>query len=345
MDDVASVSNAGAGQFDLSQNGTFVYRTGKAGQETFSLIVLPGGGSAKMQTLMSKPGSYHTPRFSPDGRRVALAIESGTGMDLSAYDLESDSVSRLTFAGQESFNPVWAPDGKHIAFESVAGDSYGISWVRSDGAGGVQKLLEGKYNVLPHSISADSRRLAYYQEDPETHLDIWTTVLDMTDPDHPKAGKPEAFARTASNEMEPAFSPDGRWLAYASDESGSYDVYVRPFPQAAGGGKWQISSGGGKAPVWSRKERSLFFENLDNRIMVAPYAVNGDSFLASKPRVWSDQELVSPTPYVNFDLAPDGTRIVGLVRPQAAEGTRGSVHVTFLLNFLDELRRKVPVGK
>jgi Tol biopolymer transport system component len=344
LEDVASVANAGAGQFDISRNGIFVYRSGKAGWETWLLATLSEKeGSTKVQSLLSMPGSYHTPRFSPDGRRVALALESATGMDISVYDLERESLSRLTFVGQETFSPVWTPDGKHIAFQSIAGNNYGIGWMRSDGAGGVQKLLEGRYSMLPSAISADGRHMAYYETNPETNLDVWTTLLDMTDADHPKLGKPEPFARTASNEAEPAFSPDGRWLAYDSDESGAYEVYVAPFPQSAGGGKWQISSGGGKMPVWSRNGSKLFFENPEKRIMVAAYTTQGDSFFASKPRLWSDQELVVSTPYPNFDVSPDGAKIVGLIRPQGAEGTKGNIHVTFLLNLFDELHRRVPV--
>ena len=168
--------------------------------------------------------------------------------------------------------------------------------------------------------------------------------LDMADPDHPKPGKPEPFARSQANQMHPFFSPDGRWIAYTSDESGSNEVYVRPFPETAAGGKWQVSSGGGQVPVWSPDGRNLFFETLDNRIVEAGYTVKGDTFVASKPRLWSDQRLYAPTADQNFDLFPDGSRIAAVI-PLTTEQGGGSVHVTFLLNFFDELRRRVPVGK
>ena len=112
----------------------------------------------------------------------------------------------------------------------------------------------------------------------------------------------------------------------------------------AGGGKWQVSSGGGKIPVWSRDGRSLFFETLDNRIMVAGYSANGTTFAANKPRLWSNIKLTNPTNDQNFDLSPDGTTIEALA-PAAAGENRASVHVTFLLNFFDELRRKAPPGR
>ena len=104
-----------------------------------------------------------------------------------------------------------------------------------------------------------------------------------------RAGKPEVFLQTPADERSPSFSPDGRWMAYASDESGTYQVYVRAFPDK--GGKWQISNSGGTYPMWSRNGHELFFETLDNHIMVAAYTVKGDSFVADKPRVWSEKQL------------------------------------------------------
>jgi eukaryotic-like serine/threonine-protein kinase len=215
-------------------------------------------------------------------------------------------------------------------------------WIRSDGAGGPQTLLEGKAVAEPHSISPDGRRVAY-QHRSDMNFAIWTLPLDLNDPDHPKPGKPEPFAQTAANEVQPAFSPDGRWMAYASDESGVYEVYVRPFP-VSGGGKWQISSGGGKIPLWSRDGKNLFFETLDNRIMEASYVVSGVSFSPGKPRLWSDKQLISPIADGNYDIAPDGT-IEGLVASPAPEERNTSLHVTFLLNFFDELRRRASQAK
>ncbi len=104
-----------------------------------------------------------------------------------------------------------------------------------------------------------------------------------------RAGKPEVFLQTPADERYPSFSPDGRWMAYSSDESGTFQVYVRAFPDK--GGKWQISNSGGGYPMWSRNGHELFFETLDNHIMVAAYTVKGDSFVADKPRMWSEKQL------------------------------------------------------
>jgi Tol biopolymer transport system component/tRNA A-37 threonylcarbamoyl transferase component Bud32 len=345
LQDVASITTSGAGQFDISRNGVFVYRSGKAGPQVWSLFTLEAsaGGSSKATPMLAKPAAYYTPRYSPDGKRLALGIESGNGVDISVYDFQNDVLSRLTFTGQVSFDPVWTPDGRHIAFYSRTGKNVSIGWVRSDGAGGVQTLIAGNA-VTPYSFSPDGRRLAYYDENPQSRFETWILPLDLTDPDHPRAGKPEQFAPSQANQLHPALSPDGRWMAYTSDESGSLgEVYVRPFPETTAGGKWQISSGGGRMPFWSRDGKNLFFETLDNRIAVTGYSAKGETFLPGKPVVWSDKQIFAPTNDENFDVSPDGRKIAAIMQLSGESGA--SVHVTFLLNFFDELRRRVPVSK
>jgi serine/threonine-protein kinase len=227
---------------------------------------------------------------------------------------------------------VWAQDGKHILFDNRDA----LFWVRSDGAADPQLLLKPGTMQRPGSISPDGRELAYYDVDPEMGFDIWTLPLDLTDSDHPRAGKPEVFLRTSANELLPRFSPDGRWIAYRSDESGSYEVYVRPFPPGRGG-KWQISAGGGLYALWAKNGRELFYETVDNRIMVVDYTVNGDSFDPAKPRLWSDKQLFY-TGESNLDLAPDGKRFLVFESPEAP---KNPPRIVFLLNFFDELRRKI----
>ncbi len=199
----------------------------------------------------------------------------------------------------------------------------------------------------PSSFFPDGRRLAYYGLDANGRLKIWTVTLDVSDPDHPKPGKPELFLDTQNNERYPAVSPDGRWIAYESDESGIYEVYVRPFPPPLGGagGKWQISTTGGTLPIWSRNGRELFFENPDNRIMVTDYEVKNESFDAGKPRLWSDQRLQDVGGLQNYDLAPDGKRFAILPEFESPAEGKGNIHLTFLLNFFDELRRRAPASK
>jgi eukaryotic-like serine/threonine-protein kinase len=133
-------------------------------------------------------------------------------------------------------------------------------------------------------------------------------------------------------------------MAYLSDESGGYQVYVRAFPDK--GGKWQISGNGGMYPLWARNGRDLFFRTEDNQIMVAGYTVKGDSFVANKPRVWSEKKIANMGQLANYALSPDGKRIVALMQAGTPEDQKAAQsHVIFLENFFNELRRKVPVGK
>ncbi len=341
LEDVAGQSASGGGQFDFSRNGTLVYLSGPAVAATYPVVWLESTG--KMPPLLSKAGEYFTPRLSPDGQRLALALQGSSGDDIWVYDLPRDSMTRLTFTSGVNRFPVWSPDGKHIAFLSASPGKSSINWVRADGGGTVEKLLD-KPGATPWSFSPDSRRLAYYERSPQTGNDLWTLPLDPSDPEHPKPGKPEVFLRSNFNEFNPAFSTDGRWIAYVSDESGMFEIYVRPFPGP--GGKWQISTAGGFYPVWSRNGRELFYETPepDGRIMVTEYTTKADSFLAGKPRLWSDKQILN-TNSVNLDLAPEGKRFAVFPIPSAAGESKADVHVTFLLNFFDELRRKVKVAK
>jgi len=343
LEDVASDPTTAAGQLDFSRAGSLVYRSGKAAARTWPVLWLDGSG--KTQPLLAKPGTYFTPRISPNGQRLAVMLESGKDQEIWVYEPRRDTMSRLTSTTQGALYPVWSPDGKHIAFQSRSGGSMSIDWIRSDGAGEALKLLESKNDVRPDSFSPDGRRMAYTERSPETGYDLLTVALDLNDPEHPKAGKPEPFLRTPSDERDAVFSPDGRWIAYTSDESGTREVYVRPFPGP--GGKWQISTGGAKYPRWLANGQTLFYESLapEDRIMAADYTSTGDSFSASKPRVWASLPMTDASGDVNLDVAPDGKRFAVFPAPDPKEAEKGSVHVTFLLNFFDELRRKVPAGK
>jgi serine/threonine-protein kinase len=335
QEDVAVSPNNGTAEIDFSQNGTLVYLSGNTGN-AWPVVWLDSSG--KTTPLISEPGTYLTPRFSPDGKWLALGVNTGGPGAVWRYDLQRDSMSRLSSAESLPY-PVWTPDGKHIIFRS----SGAINWIRSDGAGEVQELLKRSAQIIPFSLSPDGRRLAYTELSPNNATDLWTLPLDLSDPEHPKPGKPELFLGTQDNEQNPSFSPNGRWIAYYSNESGVNEVYVRPFPGP--GGKWQISSGGGYRPIWSQNDHEVFYETLtlDHQIMVADYTAKGDSFMAGKPRVWSETPIYDPGA-TNFALAPDGKRFA--VFPTSdSTGKKDNLHVTFLLNFADELRRIAPPSK
>ena len=213
--------------------------------------------------------------------------------------------------------------------------------IRTDGSGKPLPLPQSSNSQWPSSFTPDGKRLAYVERS-ATSNDLWTVPL-ASDGAGLHAGKPELFLQAPANERA-FFPPDGRWLAYSSNESGTTQIYVRAFPDK--GVKWQISNSGGMYPMWSRNGREFFFETLDDRIMVAAYTLKGDSFVAGKPRLWCEKRLGGAINHrKNVDLAPDGKRFAALMPVEGPHAQQKRSHVVFLENFSDELRRKAPAGK
>ena len=332
LDQVGYNTAQSSAQLDFSQTGTLIYRSGGGGGGLLTVAWLDAAG--KVQPLLAKPGNYGLPSLSPDGQRLALELTEGSGTDIWLYDWQRDTMGRLTFTG-DALDPVWSPDGRYIAFRALGA---GMSVTRSDGAGKPQSLTQSKNLQAPWSFIPDGKRLAFFEQGSGSEYDLWTVPLESDDAGL-RAGKPEVFLQTPADERYPSFSPDGRWMAYSSNESGTFQIYVRAFPDK--GGKWQISNSNGTYPMWSRNGHELFFETLDNHIMAAAYTVKGDSFVAYKPRVWSEKQLGGIVNTAkNVDLAPDGKRIVALMPAETVEGQKAQNHVVFLENFFDEVRRR-----
>jgi len=345
LEDVIYSRYFGAGNFDFSRTGTFVYVSSKGQVPATSIFLLDSAG--KTEPLHLTPGFYMTPRFSPDGKRLAFGMGPDGHREI-VHELERGVTSRVTSLLGVSIWPVWTPDGKNIVFPTQ-GASQGMYWVRADGAGDAQRLTDGKSGFAsPGSFSPDGTRLAYSQTRGDSRGEIWTaTVEGDRDQGAPgvRLGKPELFLRSASSlsaQIEPVFSPDGRWLAYVSDETGTREVYVRPFPGP--GSRSQISTGGGMVPIWSRAARELFFLTPDRRIAVAGYTSTGDSFVASKPQVWSEKRLPEVPPFsFSIDLAPDGKRFAVVLFADGTAEPKPLTRVTILQNFFDEVNQRVPV--
>jgi Tol biopolymer transport system component len=336
VEDIASDPISGAGQFDASASGTLVYLAGP-GMQAWPMAWLDAAGAT--EPILSKTAMYYSPRFSPDGRRLAFAMEAGNGSDLYVYEFAHQSITRLTFTQQGNIEPVWTPDGKYIAYRSTRPS--GLWWIRADGGGEPQLLSNVSGDAQACSFSPDGKRLAYQVPNGATGLDISILPLDLSDPDHPKPGTPEPLLATNASERYAAFSPNGRWIAYQSDESGNPEVYVRRVSDPRG--KWQVSVGSGTVPIWSRNGREIFYRSPANQIMVSEYEETDHSFVARNRRAWSPAHILDPG-YVNLDLAPDGKRFAVFLDPRVSAQRNGNLHVTFLLNFFDELRRRAPAG-
>jgi dipeptidyl aminopeptidase/acylaminoacyl peptidase len=334
LDRVVYSVRSGTAQFDCSRSGTLVYRTGapEGGQLTVRRLDAAG----KSLPLVQTPGQYGAPVLSPDGRRLALLVSEGPNREVWIYDLQRGANTKLTFDGGVKSTPTWTPDGRFVLFH---GDG-GIFWTRSDGSGKPEILLASKQFLNPWSFTPDGKRLAFFDRNVSEHLepDLWTVSIE-NDGASLRAGKPELFLRTPFNEMAPAFSPDGRWIAYQSNESGITEVYVRAFPDQHG--KRQISNSGGRFPRWSRAGNELFFHTDDGDIMAAAYTASADSFVTESPRRWTPKRLLTNLvfgPY--YDVAPDGKSLVTLAPAEGQEDQPSRNHVVFLTNFFDELRRR-----
>jgi Tol biopolymer transport system component/predicted Ser/Thr protein kinase len=337
LDDVAYLSQLGTGQFDISRTGSMVYRRSSGGASAIMATLHWVDPTGKKEALLAKPGVYANPSLSPDGKRVALMIGEGGSSDVWVYDPQRDAMTRLTFGGGAYLYPIWSPDGQYVVFGRLR--SGGIFQTRADGAGQPQALTQTKSTQAPSGFTPDGKRLAYMEQAP-AKVQIWTVPLEDQG-GQLKAGKPEQFLKSGFRDGLPTLSPDGRWLAYTSNESGKLEVYVRAFPPPSSGqgGKWQISNNGGTSARWSRDIRDLLYQSGD-QIMAASYTVKGNSFVPEKPRVW-----IAKLGGTEWDLAPDGKRVVVVTPVESAEAPKQEHEVVFLENFFDELRRRAPADK
>jgi len=201
---------------------------------------------------------------------------------------------------------VWSPDGRYVVFENGAGTLF---WIRADGGGALQPLVKSGARMVPYSFSPDGKRLALAS----TGYDLYTVSVG-NEGGSLHAGKPEPFLATSSDERSPFFAPDGKWLAYSSDESGVFQVYVRAFPNT--GGKWLISNEGGVHPIWPRSGDRIFFRTKDNHVMSVAYNVNGDTFDDERPRLWTPTQMGNVGLVANYDVAADGKRVLALMETE-----------------------------
>lgn len=340
LTDVASDPSIGLGNFSVTRDGTLVYRSGNPAETQWPLYWLDATGKATQ--LPGKLNAWAVPRISPDGKWLAVQHDAGYVADsqIWIHDLERGAASQLFSGGVKASHPVWAPDSKHIVFRRLERTGkVRLYWTRADGSGDNHLLLEGDRETYPHSFSPDGRTLTYTVGTMADH-DIWVVSLDLADPERPRAGNPQPLIKTSAREISHAVSPDGRWIAYESVEASSIQIFVKPFGE--GGGRWQISTEGGMFPAWSRNGRELFFQTTAGRLHVVEYSVRNDEFQAGKPRLWSDRRLRHFINMPNADIHPDGKRFIVTLRSEAAE-TPSSSRLTVVVNFADELRRRLPL--
>jgi eukaryotic-like serine/threonine-protein kinase len=297
VDGVAEDSD-GAPEYSLSTTGDLVYVPGPAGfdarsRRTFVWVDRKGA----IEPIAAPPALYSTPSLSSDGQRIAFHIEAAKN-DIWTYDFARATTTRMTY-GHHHF-PIWTPDGKHLTFASGGAGSMNLFWGPADGSGVEERLTTSKNQQLPESWSPDGRTLAFDERDPISGFDIWTVSLDGD-------RKPRPFLKTPYNEFRPRFSPDGRWLAYQSNETGRLEVYVRPFPGP--GAKTKVSTNGGGGPRWGPDGRELFYRNRQEGMLVVPVAA-GSSFGVGVPKRLFAWPFTGNMSTSGFEVAPDGRHLL-----------------------------------
>jgi serine/threonine-protein kinase len=293
-----------------------------ASQDT-RLIWVDRGGLPT--AILDEPDAHRKPRLSPNGKSVVLERAADGGVGIWVHHLDRGTRVRLTPDGTYN-DPLWSIDGKRIAF-TLGSNLYAMA---ADGSGEAELLLDREHAQFPHSWSPDGRLLAFYDLHPKTSRDIWVLPMDGD-------REPMPIAVTSFNERSPSFSPDGRWLAYVSNESDRDEIFVRSLEREAGA--QVVSIDGGTDPVWSPAGDELFYRN-GNRMMVTSVQL-GETFEATSPEVLFvggyDSEL-PPSGSQSYDVSRDGQRF--LMTELVEQPNSGRIIV--VLNWGQELKRLVP---
>jgi Tol biopolymer transport system component len=317
VQDVLMHAGSGSAQYDVSRDGTLIYVNG--GKQALENSLVLAEHDAKPQELPVKDNLYESPRFSPDGKLLALTVRL-PDPDIWIYDLERGTLRRMTFAPGVDELPVWSPDGKRIAFASNGRQQ--AFQIQVDGSGQEEPLMKNESHFHLQSWSPDGKLIAFERVGKSGQYEIWMLPMEG-------AHQPYSYLASQFRLNEPAFSPDGHWLAYASNETGRGEVYVQRFPGP--GEKVQVSTDGGSNPVWARDGKHLVYENTGT-LWAAEVAES--PFRVGKTRVLYQGDIWNDAAGPNYALAPGGKRIVLVENVKDPDG--GNVKV--VINWNQELQ-------
>jgi Tol biopolymer transport system component len=316
--------NTAAGQYGVSNSGWLAYVPARI-QSSIENSLVHVDLKGNIRPAVDFKGPFPYARFSPDGRRIAYGRER----QLWVYDFTRGAASRLTGDGQVT-NAEWTPDGKSLVLAWGKTGLDNLYLLAADGSSSMERLTESSYEQAPGCISPDGSTLAFIEVHSQTESSI--LLLDM------KTHRVTPFLDQKVWAGWPVISPDGRWLAYTSTESGSIEVWVRPFPGK--GGKWQISNDQGQEPIWSKDGKQLFYRRV-NQVWVADIKTEG-GFSPGKPRLlFEPRGMAMNNPLRHWDLEPDGQ---GFLMVQTVETKPQPVkEIVLVQNWFEELKRLVPV--
>lgn len=306
---------SGDGYFAFSRQGTLVFSPADpANADNVFISWIDRNGT--IRPLIDSARSFFIATISPDGQKLAVHIQAAND-DIWIYHLQRKTMTRFTFGGGNFANPIWSPDGKEIAYVSERGTAVDIFKKPWDGSGAEERLTNGLGVSYASSFSPDGKNIAFVQNG-----DIWVLPLDGD-------RVPAPFIQSSASEGLPMFSPDGRWMAYSSNESGRDEIYVVPYPKRAG--KYQISSGGGTYPLWTSGGKELCYVNGS--------MIKGVTMIGSDPFDYSAERTIVNLPPSAFlsDDAPNGQQfIIGVFRSQAVAQSE----LTVVLEWFEDLKSK-----
>jgi Tol biopolymer transport system component len=312
----------GAAEFDLSDAGSIVKAPGHSRTYDRRLVRVERDG--QVEAIMEPPRPFADLSLSRDGRTLALQINGGIN-SIWLYEIARGTLTRLT-SEWDNGTPVWDPTGGTIAFASPRATAWNLHVQPVEGARPAERLATSVYTQTASSWSPDGTVLAFYEDSSDTGADIWILSL-------PGDRKAKPFLNGRANEMCPAFAPDGRWIAYQSDETGEFEIYLRRFPD--GGGMKRVSTGGGFYPVWNPNGKELFYRNGEK--MMAVTVGLGEDVVPGRPTVLFESSF--PADVAGFVVTPDGQRFIALDDSVAEPAP---THLVLVQNFREELKRLVP---
>ncbi len=331
LDGVVTKDIDGAANFGLAGDGSLVYATG-AGSSLATNTIVWVARDGQEEALDAGPGAYSSVRVSPDDRQLALAFDG----DVHTYDTERGTFNRITTHPGTDRHPLWSVDGAHLVFESDRGGSPELFRTPADGSGtpDLVPALDGSPTlVAPEAWTPDGATLLFV-EARLPMVDIGTLSMEGD-------RVVEMLIDDEFQEGGPAIAPDGRWLAYHSNRSGQYEVYVERFPEL--GNRQPISTGGGRVPRWSPDGTELFYQSLDGRQLLAVPITTGPTLTAGAPDVLFEGPFLASTgPSRPYDIDPDGERFA-MIKVPAATAEAGRSQIVLVQNWVEELKARVPV--
>jgi serine/threonine-protein kinase len=315
-------------------NGSIAYATGRASSSYKLRTLFWVDKTGREQPIDAPARAWWWPQISPDGKRLGFHIMDPVNMDAWMYELDRGPLVRVTFNPAQDGYPLWTPDGRRIALWANRAGGVRELYLRSaDLTGREEKLTTGR-NQAPFSWSGDGKLLVFHQLSPDNGMDIGVVPIEG---EHTVT----MLIQGPSDDVYPAVSPDGRWIAYQSNQSGRWEVYVQPFP-TLGSSRWQVSTQGGTSPMWDPGGRELYYRNA-RAVISVPVAAKEDTFTYGNPRTLFEgpyvNEVFDPDGGPTYALSPDGRRFLMMKEQDPAEGKSGQSQIVVVLQWIDELQR------